>query len=262
MTVESDPAFDAQDGEDALLLDLDGFEGPLHLMLELARAQKLDLARISLAALADQYLDFIARARSERIDLAADYLVMAAWLTFLKSRLLLPKTEKESDEPDAAELEAHLRRRLEHLARARAAAERLWAMPQLGRDVFLFGQPQPVAITREPVWQANLYDLLGAYGAHWTRVLAHRAHDVRPRTTYPIEAARKRLETLLAQSLDEWKPIERLAPHPERSENAPTPSSYVASLLGAALELARDGKLEMRQAEPFSSLYLKAAAHP
>ncbi|HWA23324.1 MAG TPA: ScpA family protein [Caulobacterales bacterium] len=260
MNAEADPAFETpEEGAGALLLDLDGFEGPLHLLLDLARTQKVDLAKISVAALADQYLSFINQALSQRIDLAADYLVMAAWLTFLKSRLLLPKAQEEAEEPDATTLEAHLRRRLEHLARARAAAERLWAMPQLNRDVFLFGRPQPVAITRAPVWQASLYDLLSAYGAHWTRVLAHKAHDVRPRAAYPIEAARKRLETLLERQMDEWSTIEKLAPPAEHGENAPPPASYIASLLGAALELARDGKLEMRQAEPFSALYLKAA---
>jgi segregation and condensation protein A len=260
VNIEADPAFEApEEGDRALLLDLDGFEGPLHLLLDLARTQKVDLAKISVADLADQYLTFINEARAQRIDLAADYLVMAAWLTFLKSRLLLPKPEKADDEPDAETLEAHLRKRLEHLAQARAAAERLWAMPQLNRDVFLFGKPKPVAITRAPVWQASLYDLLGAYGAHWTRVLAHKAHDVRPRAAYPIEAARKRLETLLERQLDEWRTIERLAPPADHGENAPSPASYIASLLGAALELARDGKLEMRQAEAFSPLYLKAA---
>jgi segregation and condensation protein A len=261
MSVDADPAFETpEEGEASLLLDLDGFEGPLHLLLDLARAQKVDLAKISVAALADQYLVFINEARAKRIDLAADYLVMAAWLTYLKSRLLLPKPEKTDDEPDAATLEAHLRRRLEHLAQARAAAERLWTMPQLNRDVFLFGQPKPIAITRTPVWQASLYDLLSAYGAHWTRVLAHKAHDVRPRAAYPIEAARKRLETLLEHQLDEWRSIDRLAPPAEHGDNAPSPASYIASLLGAALELARDGKLDMRQGEPFSPLYLKAPA--
>ena len=262
MSEDAEIAFDAPD-EAGLVVDLDGFEGPLHLLLELARAQKVDMAKISVAALADQYLEFIIEARAKRIDLAADYLVMAAWLALLKSRLLLPKPEKHEDEPDAAEMEAHLRKRLAQLQRARAAAERLWAMPQLGRETFLFGAPQAVAITRAPVWRDNIYDLLSAYGSHWTRKLAHSAHVARPRQAYPIEAARKRLEHLLERQMQEWRAIGDLTPPAadgaEEGDQTPPKASYVASLLGAALELARDGKLQMRQGEPFSPLYLKAA---
>ncbi|MGE3302176.1 MAG: ScpA family protein [Hyphomonadaceae bacterium] len=247
-------------GEAALTVDVDGFEEPLHLLLELARAQKVDLTRISVSALADQYLAFIAEARAKRIDLAADYLVMAAWLAWLKSRLLLPKPELPAEEPDPAALEASLRARLAHLQNARSLAQRLWDMPQLGRDVFLFGRPQAVAITREPVWQASLYELLSAYGAQWTRVLAHRAHNVRPRPAYPIEDARRRLEHLLDTHLKDWRPIETLAPGGAQGPEAPPPASFVASLLGASLELARDGKVDLRQSGPFAPLYLKAHA--
>jgi segregation and condensation protein A len=259
MTEDADIVFDAaaEAGGDGLVLDLDGFEGPLHLLLDLARTQKVDLARISVAALAEQYLHFIIEAREKRIDLAADYLVMAAWLALLKSRLLLPKPEKNADEPDPAAMEAHLRKRLEQLQRARAAAERLWRLPQVGRDVFLFGAPQAVAITRAPVWRDNIYDLLSAYGAHWTRKLAHRSHNVRPRQAYPIEAARKRLEHLLTQQMREWQTLDQLAPSPVADEETPR-ASYIASMLGAALELTRDGKLALRQDGPFTPLYLKA----
>lgn len=261
MSVEAEIDFAPPDeAEEGLILDLDGFEGPLHLLLDLARAQKVDLARISLAALADQYLAFVAEARAKRIDLAADYLVMAAWLTLLKSRLLLPKPEKHEEEPDAAALEAHLRKRLEHLAQARAAAERLWARPQVGRDVFLFGRPHPVAIVRTTRWAGDIYDLMRAYGAHWTRVMAHRAHALRPRPAYPIEAARKRLEDMLARDLQEWRALEELAPPASQGGDAPPRASYMASLLGAALELARDHHLDLRQAAPFAPLYLKARA--
>jgi segregation and condensation protein A len=253
----SDPTlFEAVEPEDALVLDLAGYEGPLHLLLELARAQKVDLAKISVAALADQYLAFVSEMRATRMDLASEYLVMAAWLTFLKSKLLLPKPKVEEDEPDAEAMEAHLRKRLEHLAQARAAAERLWVRPQLDRDVFLFGAPQPVAITRETVWRDDIYDLMAAYGAHWTRKLAHRAHNIRPRRAYPLEAARKRLESLLERQLEEWRPIEALTPKPE-GDMPPPRASYIASLLGAALELSREGHLDLRQHEPFAPLYLK-----
>src|SRR5262249_29785407 len=146
-----------------LVLALDGYEGPLHLLLELARNQKVDLAKISVSALADQYLDFIAQAQVQRVDLAADYLVMAAWLTFIKSRLLLPKPERAKDELDPDDLAALLKRRLEHLEQARAVAQRLWAMPQLDRYVFLRGLTENVAVIRTPKWEANLHDLLGSY---------------------------------------------------------------------------------------------------
>lgn len=249
-------AVEIDEGE-ALVLALDGYEGPLHLLLELARDQKVDLAKISVSALADQYLDFIAQAHRQRVDLTADYLVMAAWLTFIKSRLLLPKPERAKDELDADELAALLKRRLEHLEQARAVAQRLWDMPQLDRDVFLRGLKENVAILRTPKWEANLHDLLGSYARQRLKEFrsTHRVH-VRP--AYPIEEARRRLETLLESQLEEWRPLQALTPPRATGDNAPPGSSYVASLLGAALELIRDGRLDMRQAEPFAPLYLKA----
>jgi len=244
---------------DALVLDLGAFEGPLHVLLELARAQKVDLARLSISALADQYLAFIANARAREMDLAADYLVMAAWLAYLKSRLLLPKPQSQKEEPAPEELAAQLRRRLENLQVARAVAARLWEMPQIDRDVFLRGQKQAIALVREPVWEASLHDLLKAYAAR--RLKAHRStHAVKPRPAYPIEEARKRLEIMLERQLDEWRPLQSLTPRARGGEHAPPPSSYVASLLSAALELVRDGRLDIRQSAAFEPLLLKARA--
>ena len=157
-------AFDAEraTGDPAFTVDLDGFEGPLDLLLELARRQKVDLARISVLALAEQYLRFIEAARKLRLELAADYLVMAAWLAFLKSRLLLPAPPRAA-EPDASDLAEALARRLRNLEAIRKAAELLINRPRLGRDFFARGAPEPVAIARRSVYEANLYDLLSAY---------------------------------------------------------------------------------------------------
>src|ERR671916_1335214 len=161
------------ESEPALLVDVDGFEGPLDLLLELARRQKVDLHRISILALAEQYLGFIEAARSMRLELAADYLVMAAWLAYLKSRLLLPEPPK-GEEPSAADLATALALRLRRLEQIRAAARRLSERHQLGRDVFQRGRPEPVEIRREPVWEATLYDLLSAYARQRQKRLTSR----------------------------------------------------------------------------------------
>src|SRR5919112_236724 len=163
LAFEEDPApAERADGEPALLVDVDGFEGPLDLLLELARRQKVDLHRISILALAEQYLAFVEEARQMRLELAADYLVMAAWLAYLKSRLLLPEPPK-GEEPSAGDLATDLALRLRRLEAIREAAKSLGERHQLGRDVFPRGWPEPVEIRREPVWEASLYDLLTAY---------------------------------------------------------------------------------------------------
>ena len=156
-----DELFDSARGEENFRVDLDGFEGPLDLLLELARRQKVDLSRISILALAEQYIEFIEAARRVRLELAADYLVMAAWLAYLKSRLLLPAPPK-SEEPDAAELAASLARHLRRLQAIRAAAARLSERPQLDRDLFLRGDPEGLDIVNAPLYQASLFDLLSA----------------------------------------------------------------------------------------------------
>lgn len=252
---EPDIAFEAVEEAlpaETLVLDLEGYEGPLHALLDLARAQKVDLAQISVARLADQFVAFI---RTARIDLAAEYLVMAAWLTLLKSRLLLPKPERPADEPDPEAMAVHLQLRLQRLAAARAHASALGALMQVERDVFLNGAPQPVAVTRYVEWTASLHDLLGAYGASRTRHIRAQ-HRIAPRRVYTLEAARHRLEALLAD-LDDWRPIGALQPRRERGPDAPAPSSYIASLFGAALELVRDQSLEARQDGQFAPLFLR-----
>lgn len=244
------------EGAEALILALDAFEGPLHLLLELARAKKVDLARVSVTEIADQYLVFIAEARATQMEIAGDYLVMAAWLAYLKSRLLIPKPKVEEDEPDADRMAFALRLKLLRLERARAAAEALKALPQLGSEIFVNGKPQPFAVTKTTAWQASLYDLLQSYCADRTRIL-RRVHRPRARRAYPLAEARKRLENLLDQ-IPDWRPIEAVTPPAEKGAEAPPPASYLASVFGASLELAREGRMELQQADAFAPLFLRA----
>lgn len=249
-------AEEAGEGE-VLRVALDAFEGPLHALLELARARKIDIAKVSVGEIADQFLAFITEARAANMEIAGDYLVMAAWLTLLKSRLLIPKPLLAPDEPDPQMLEAALRQRLMNLAAARAAAKRLQEMPQLGRDVFLNGQPQTTVLTKTTIWRADLYELLGAYCAERTKSVRKRAYRTTVRRAYPLETARKELEAALAK-LTEWRLIQAVAPEAEGGAEAPPPESYLASTFGAALELAREGRAELRQAEAFAPLFVRA----
>lgn len=250
-------AAEEAEGREALNIALDVFEGPLHLLLELARARKLDIAKVSVGEIADQYLAFIAEARAHDMEIAGDYLVMAAWLALLKSRLLIPKPEIPADEPDPHMLAEALKQKLMRLELARAAAKRLDDMPQLGRDVFLFGQPQQTVLTRTTAWRADLYDLLEAYCAERAKSVRKRAYRTFVRRAYPLETARKKLEQALAK-LEEWRAIDAVAPSGEAGPDAPPPQSYLASTFGAALELAREGKMELRQAEAFAPLFVRA----
>lgn len=249
-------AAEQAEGAEALSLSLDAFEGPLHLLLELARAKKVDLARIPITEIADQYLAFIEDARAASMELAGDYLVMAAWLAYLKSRLLIPKPTIEEDAPGPEQMAAALRLKLMRLELARAAAQRLRDLPQLGAEIFVNGQPQPFALTKHVVWRADLYELLRSYAAERTKNI-RRQHRLSPRRAYPLAEARKRLERILAQ-IEEWRPIERVTPPQESGADAPPPASYLASTFGAALELAREGRLELRQMAAFEPLFLRA----
>src|SRR5579862_8971448 len=191
----------------ALVVDVEGFEGPLDLLLTLARQQKVDLAKISILALADQYLAFIEAARKLRLELAADYLVMAAWLAYLKSRLLLPEPPSLDGQLSAEEMANALAGRLRRLEAIRKAAEQLVSRPQLGRDVFQRGQPEPIAEIRRPQWSATLYDLLSAYAVR--RQNQARSHVRFPkRTVWSLAEAREALERLIGQSMD-WSPLDQ-----------------------------------------------------
>jgi segregation and condensation protein A len=238
--------------EDTLTLDLGAWEGPLDLLLALARAQKVDLRQISILALTEQYLAYVERARALRLELAADYLVMAAWLAFLKSALLLPR-EPQAD-PDPAELALRLQLRLERLGAMRDAGARLMARDRIGRDVFLRSAPEGLRTVRQPRWHATIYDLLAAYGrvSARTRPVMHVVAD---REVMTLEAALDRVSALLGSRVD-WATLETfLPPGSERLRKSALASSFLA-----ALELAKRGQIELRQHDAFAPLYLKPVA--
>lgn len=240
-------------GEPALVVDVEGFEGPLDLLLTLARQQKVDLSKISILALADQYLAFIEAARKLRLELAADYLVMAAWLAYLKSRLLLP----EPPAPDgisAEDMANALAQRLRRLETIRQVAEQLMNRPQLDRDVFARGQPEPIAEIKRPQWSATLYDLLSAYAGR--RQTQARAHVRMPkRTVWSLADAREAIERLIGRSFD-WSPLDQyLLEYLVEPSHRPT---VLASSFAATLELVREGRLEMHQHAAFAPLYVRA----
>lgn len=244
----SAPAEDA-----ALYLELDGWEGPLDLLLDLARRQKVDLKAISILALVDQYIAYIDRAEALKLEIAADYLVMAAWLAYLKSALLLPKEEQEDPSPE--ELALRLQLRLQRLGAMREAAARLLARDRIGRDVFLRGMPEGLRVDRANAWQCDWYALVAGYA----RVKARTepvVHMVRERPVMTLDSALDRVSSMLGVRLDWMELRDFLPPHAEpRLKRSALASSFVA-----ALELARLGKAEIRQDEIFGPLHLRRAA--
>ena len=234
----------------ALYLELDGWAGPLDLLLDLARRQKVDLRSISILSLVDQYLEYIEQAEALRLELAADYLVMAAWLAYLKSALLLPKEEQE--EPSAEELALRLQLRLQRLGAMREAAARLMARDRIGRDVFLRGAPEGLEIARRTRWRCDQFALIEAYGRVKART-APAVHLVRERPVMTLESAISRVSAMLGVTL-EWRRLEDfLPPHADpRLRRSALASSFVA-----ALELARLGKAELDQDEVFGPLRLR-----
>lgn len=245
---------DVAPGE-AFVVDLEGFEGPLDLLLALARTQKLDLARISIDTLVTQYLAYIREAQKLRLELAADYLVMAAWLAFLKSRLLLPRETTADDGPSGEELAARLAFRLMRLEAMRNVAAQLMTRKRLDRDIFPRGMPEGVKTIRVRQHSAQVYDLLKAYAEQRMRTTVRRAHVVKRRTVWSIKDARQRLETLIGRSAGSWVQLdfflEQYLPGPELGRTA------LASSFGATLEMAREGRIEIQQASPFAPIYLR-----
>ena len=237
---------------DRLTLDLDGWEGPLDLLLTLARNQKVDLAKISILALVEQYLHFIADAKKLKLEIAADYLVMAAWLAYLKSCLLLPK-EHEAD-PSPEELAMRLQLRLQRLSAMREAGARLLARDRLGRDVFARGMPEGLRVVRKSLWQADLYDLISAYGSVRART-EPAVHIISRRPVMTLEEALLRVERMVGAKL-EWTRLESFLPD---TQDAEFRKSALASSFVAALELARTGRVEIDQKAPFEPLYIRAA---
>jgi segregation and condensation protein A len=239
--------------DDTLRVDVEGFEGPLDLLLAMARTQKVDLAKISVLALAQQYLDFISEARRLRLEIAADYLVMAAWLAFLKSKLLLPAEKDEEGEPSGEELAALLAFRLKRLHAMREASAQLMTRKRLGRDIFARGMPEPTRITRKSVYDANVYDLLKAYSQQRVRT-ATRTWQIKPRTVWSLKEARDELERLLGMNID-WAPLDALLAEflvePELRRTA------LASSFTATLEMTREGALELSQSKSFAPLLVR-----
>jgi segregation and condensation protein A len=244
----------AEDGE-ALIIDLEGYEGPLHMLLALARNQKVDLLKLSVLKLAEQYLAFIQEARRQQFSLAADYLVMASWLAYLKSRLMLPRAEQpKTREIPAEEVAQHLAFRLAKLDAMRQAADALAKGAQLGRDVFVRGDPEAIQVIPSRKIRGDLYGLMSAYVGRHRRDESRRYTPTPPRA-YPLDDARERLSRMLPE-LRRWTPLAGVAPM-ETAGSGPSRASYLASTLSASLELVREGALEARQIEAFADVYLR-----
>lgn len=257
-TFEIDQSFDGLEAADdeRFCVDVDGFEGPLDLLLELARRQKVDLQKISVLALAEQYLVFIEEARSLRLELAADYLVMAAWLAYLKSRLLLPQSRTE-DEPEAGDLAAALAERLRKLELIRAAAAALEARPRVGRDLSLRGMPDNGVLDGgPPVWTATIYDLLAAY-TRQRQKQANARMTVAKRHVWSLGEARDALQRIAGQAVD-WSALDQfLLKYCTSPEMART---VRASAFSVALEMVKEGRLALRQDAAFTPLWVKSRA--
>lgn len=241
------------DDDVALMVDVEGYEGPLDLLLALARQQKVDLAKISILALADQYLVFIEEARKIRLELAADYLVMAAWLAFLKSRLLLPEPATP-DGPSAEEMATALANRLRRLEAIREAANRLMNRPQFQRDIFPRGNPEAIAEIRHPRFTATLFDLLTAYASQRQQRVLTTVHLAK-RTVWSLSEARASLERLVGLADEDWGCLDEylMAYVADPSQRA----TVFASSFAAALELVREGVMDLNQKEAFAPLYFR-----
>jgi segregation and condensation protein A len=240
--------------DEALMIHVDGFDGPLDLLLTLARNQKVDIAKISILKLAEQYIEFIESAKKMNLELAADYLVMAAWLAYLKSRMVLPQPPAADGEPSADEMATRLRWRLQRLEAMRQAAARLMAGDRLGRDVFQRGAPEPVNVVKLKTYKDTLYDLLTSYAGQRVKKMGGQTYVRQQSPVLMIEEARARLERMLGRIAD-WNALERLLPF-EWSGGIRRRSALASTLL-ACLELVRDGKIELRQMAPFEEIYVR-----
>ena len=238
---------------DELNLTLDGWEGPLDLLLNLARAQKVDLAQISILQLVEQYLTYLAEARALKLEIAADYLVMAAWLAYLKSCLLLPKDPEQDPSPE--EIALRLQLRLQRLDAMREAGARLLGRDRVGRDVFVRGAPEGLRLIRKAAWQVRDFDLFSAYGAVRART-APAMHVVHARSVMTLDEAIERVSKMIGMALD-WTVLESFLP---LTDDPQLRRSALASSFLAALELARRGRLEIAQDQPFAPIRLKVAA--
>ncbi|MCP5382114.1 MAG: segregation/condensation protein A [Kordiimonadaceae bacterium] len=243
---------DDLDDEERLIVDIEGFEGPLDVLLALSRTQKVDLKQISILELVKQYLEFVNKARALRLELAADYLVMAAWLAYLKSRLLLPEEDSE-DELSAEELAARLTHQLARLNAMRERAAILMSRNQMGRDVFARGAPEAVIITRYHTYDLSMYELLKAYAEHKTRE-AVADIQIFKRNVYTLDQAIERLSDMLGLALD-WTSLEQFLP--SGIEDIQLIKSTKASMFSASLELAKMGRAELEQKQLFGPLFIR-----
>ncbi len=248
------PSPDERAGSSALIVEVAGYEGPLDLLLAMARTQKVDLGKISMLALAEQYLAFVANAEQLRLEVAADYLVMAAWLAYLKSRLLLPREEASFEQASAEEMARRLAFRLLRLDAMRDAAAQLMTRKRFGIDIFARGQPEGMRTIRQTEHTAQIYDLLTAYAEMRRRTITV-VHVVRARTVWSIMDARQRLEQLIGESPGGWLQLDLFL---ERYLSAPEDGrTALASSFGASLELAREGLVELHQEEVFGPLFMR-----
>ena len=242
----------APSDDEVLYVDVGGYEGPLDLLLELARRQKVDLAQISVLALAEQYLAFIETVRDKRIEIAADYLVMAAWLAYLKSRLMVPQAASD-DEPSGELMAAMLQFRLKRLEAMRRAAQQLMNRPRLGFQVYSRGEPEPITSDRRILWEASLYDLLKAYAGQRERGVGTEYSPI-VRTVWSLQEARDILQRLIGESMD-WVSLDTyLAQYLGTPEERAT---VIASSFASSLELVRQGRVELRQTLAFGPLLLR-----
>jgi segregation and condensation protein A len=246
------------DATEAFVVDLEGYEGPLHVLLALARTQKVDLLKLSITKLAEQYLAFVHEARRRNFAMAADYLVMASWLAYLKSRLLLPRTEKgKAEEPPAEEMAAALAFRLQKLEAMRRSVEAITSRPQLKRDVFTRGDPEATVIIPSDRVDASLYELMAAYVAQRRREERRNYAPGQRVEAFQLEAARDWLRSMMPRLAD-WTPLDQVAPVREEEDGeGPSQASYTASTLSASLELVKEGAMDVRQSEAFAELFLK-----
>ncbi len=253
------PVSPEPDAAEGFVVDLDGFEGPIDLLLSLAREQKVDIVQISILELADQYLGFVNAARRLHLEVAAEYLVMAAWLAFLKSRLLLPPPEDEEG-PSGAELAAQLALRLRRLEAMRDAGSKLIERPQLHQHFHPRGAPEGLSVTNTPVFEATLYDLLTAYASLRQKEQA-RTLTIARTNLFSIDEAVDRLSRLVGRVPD-WEELQSFLPDlPQAGADAPLVNrSALASTFVASLELAKSGRLELRQSAAYGPIYLRKAA--
>ena len=244
--------------DEIFLIDIHGYEGPLHLLLDLARSQKVDLLHVSISQLAEQFLDFIVEAKSKRIDLAADYLLMASWLAYLKSKLLLPKLDRDENvEPETEGMARRLAFRLARLEAMRQASEDMNKLDITGRDVFVRGRPEQMQISKKNTYNASIYDLMKAFGNIQSRKATVRSHVVRRQPVLALESARKTLKKI-APKLDDWAAIQGFVPPSDEPDETPK-SSITASYFAAALELTRDRAVDLRQDVALSDVYVRRA---